>query len=359
LFRGCLAWIGDLPDPRRAMDALSQALGAVRTTGAIFSAVECTAPWGFSVPPVHDAAHLLGAGTERLVNYHLVTDGQALVQLEGATAFVAGPGDVVVLPHGDPHTVSHGAPRTIVESSVPLREVLSGRPRTIRFGGGGAMTRIICGFFGCERQADRLFLAGLPRVFKVNVRTDAAGAWLEQTIRHLVQESEAPRPGTAILLAKLAEVMFVETLRRYLAEMPDEQAGWLAGARDPVVGAALALLHREPHRPWTIAELAAEAGASRSVLGERFVRFLGEPPLAYLARWRLQLAARYLETSERAVLEIAMEVGYQSEPAFNRAFKRQFGVPPARYRKANRATTAGPRHGARRSLGGALSPSRR
>jgi AraC-like DNA-binding protein len=324
------------------MDALSQALAAVRTTGAIFSSIECTAPWGFAVPCVGDAAHLLGPGTERLVNYHLVTEGEARVCLEGAADFVAGPGDVVVLPRGDPHTVSHGSPRTMLESTMPIAEVLSGKPRAVRFGGGGEVTRIICGFFGCERHADRLFLAGLPRVFKVNVRSDAAGVWLESSLRHLVEESAAPRPGTATLLAKMAEAMFVETLRRYVAAMPEEQSGWLAGARDPVVGGALALLHREPQRAWTVADLATAVGASRSVLGERFARFVGEPPLSYLARWRLQLAARSLETTEKAVLEIAMEVGYQSEPAFNRAFKRQFGAPPARYRKTNREARRAP-----------------
>jgi AraC-like DNA-binding protein len=319
------------------MDALSQALAAVRTTGAIFSSVECSAPWGFAVPSVRLAAHLLAPGTERLVNYHLVTEGQARVRLDAGPDFHAGPGDVVVLPHGDAHTVSRGSPKTMIESAVPIAEVLSGKPRAVRFGGGGEVTRIICGFFGCERHADRLFLAGLPRVFKVNVRSDAAGVWLESSVRHLVAESASSKPGTATLLAKMAEAMFVETLRRYVAAIPEEQAGWLAGARDPVVGGALALLHREPQRAWTISELAADVGASRSVLGERFARFLGESPLAYLARWRLQLAARRLETTEKGVLEIAMEVGYQSEPAFNRAFKRQFGAPPARYRKASRA----------------------
>ena len=317
------------------MDALSQALAAVRTTGAIFSTVACSAPWGFSVPGVRDAGRLLAPGTERIVSYHLVTEGEAHVRLADEGDLVAGPGDIVVLPHGDPHTVSYGSPTTLVESAMPIAEVLSGRPRAVTFGGGGELTRIVCGFFGCERHADRLFLAGLPRVFKVNVRSDAAGSWLESSVLHLVAESASPRPGTATLLAKTAEAMFVETLRRYMGAMPEDHTGWLAGARDPIVGGALARLHRDPHRSWTVAELAAEVGASRSVLGERFSRFLGEPPLAYLARWRLQLAARSLETTEKAVLEIAMEVGYQSEPAFNRAFKRQFGVPPARYRRAH------------------------
>jgi AraC-like DNA-binding protein len=358
--RGGFAWTPEsfaaLPSPGcyrilLRMDALSQALGAVRSTGAIFSVVECTSPWGFSVPPVNAAAHLLGPGTERLVNYHLVTDGEARIVLEGAEVVIAGPGDVVVLPHGTPHTVTRGSPTSLVESAVPLAEVLSGRPRTVRFGGGGPVTRIVCGFFGCERHAERLFLAGLPRIFKVNVRSDAAGVWLERSILHLVEESASPRPGTAILLAKMAEAMFIETLRRYIGTIPEGQTGWLAGARDPVVGGALALLHRTPDRPWTVSALAADVGASRSVLGERFARFLGEPPLAYLARWRLQLAARCLEATDKPVLAVALDVGYRSEPAFNRAFKRQFGVPPARYRKACRSSSEGEVRAARISRG--------
>jgi len=141
------------------------------------------------------------------------------------------------------------------------------------------------------------------------------------------------RPGRTVLLSKMAEALFIETLRRYMEQMPPEQTGWLAGARDPVVGGALALLHRKPCHAWTVAELAAEAGTSRSVIAERFARFLGEPPLTYLARWRLQFAARLLQTTQKTVLHVASDVGYESEAAFNRAFKREFGLPPAQYRR--------------------------
>lgn len=319
------------------MDALSEALRSVRMTGAIFFHVECSAPWGFKVPPGWRAAALLAPGTERLVNYHLVCAGRARVQLDaGEEQLVLAAGDVVVLPHGDAHAVSNGSPRTYVDNSQALGEAFAGRPRTVRFGGGGEKTVIICGFFGCERHADRLFLAGLPRVFKVGLRTDASGRWLENSVRHLVGEAESGKPGTAILLAKMAEALFVETMRRHIDQLPPGQRGWLAATRDPVVGAALAAIHRHPKRRWTAAELAGHAAVSRSVLNERFARFLGEPPLTYLARWRLQLAARALETTEQSVLEVGMDVGYQSEAAFNRAFKREFGLPPARYRKSRK-----------------------
>jgi AraC-like DNA-binding protein len=315
------------------MDALSEALTAVRMTGAIFFSAECSAPWGFAVPAVRRVSHVLAPGTERLVNYHLVTEGTATVRLDGMPDLAIAAGDVVVLPYGDAHLVFNGSPQTFVDSGATLGRVLDGACDTMRLGGGGEVTRFVCGFFGCERDADRLFLAGLPRLVAVHVRGDPAGGWLEGSIRHLVSEASSGRAGRKVLLSRMAEALFVETLRRYMEELPPEQTGWLAGARDAVVGSALALLHRDPSRPWTLDELATAAGASRSVVAERFARFLGEPPLTYLARWRLRLAARLLETSRQTVVQVAAHVGYESEAAFNRAFKRQFGLPPARYRR--------------------------
>lgn len=315
------------------MDALSEALNSVRMTGAIFFDAICTAPWGFAVPAMEQVAHVLAPGTERLVGYHLVAEGKALVRLEGTADVPLTAGDIVIFPHGDPHTVSNGSPATLIDSGASIGGFLAGDLSTFRLGGGGEPTRLVCGYFGCERHAARLFLAGLPSMIKINVRGDAAGEWLESSIRHLLCEATSGRPGRTVLLSKMAEALFIETLRRYMGQLPPEQIGWLAGARDPVVGAALALLHRRPCYHWTMAELAAEVGASRSVLAERFARFLGEPPLTYLARWRLQLAARKLQTTQNTIVQVASDVGYESEAAFNRAFKREFGLPPAQYRK--------------------------
>jgi AraC-like DNA-binding protein len=178
---------------------------------------------------------------------------------------------------------------------------------TTRYGGGGEATRFVCGFFGCDQHACKLFLAGLPPLLKISIRGDAGGEWLESSIRHLVCEVGSARPGATVLLSKMAEALFVEALRRYMEQLPPEQIGWLAGARDPIVGGALALLHRKPYHRWTTDELAAEAGASRSALVERFNRFLGEPPLTYLARWRMQLAARLLQTTRKGVIELALD----------------------------------------------------
>ena len=317
------------------MDALSQALSSVRMTGAIFVDAICTAPWGFSVPAMERVAHLLAPGTEHLVGYHLVTEGPARIGMAGEADISIAAGDIVIFPHGDPHTVTNGTPTQLIDSGAALGKWLAGDfvPLRVGAGGGGEQTRFVCGYFGCERHAARLFLAGLPACIKMNIRGDGAGEWLEASIRHLLTDTASARPGRAVLLAKMAEAIFIETLRRYMDALPIQQTGWLAGARDPIVGAALALLHRKPCHAWSIAELASQTGASRSVLTERFDRFLGEPPLTYLARWRLQLAARKLQTTQETVLKVAADVGYDSEAAFNRAFKREFGLPPARYRK--------------------------
>ena len=281
----------------------------------------------------NEFVHMLAPGTERVVGYHLVTEGKALVELEASEDVALTAGDIVIIPHGDPHRVTNGTPSKLIDTSPALAKWLAGDVSSMELGGGGERTHFVCGYFGCERHAARLFLAGLPSLIKINLRTDAAGRWLENSIRHLLDEAKSRRPGGAVVLSKMAEAFFIETLRRYMQQLPLEQRGWLAGARDPVVGAALALLHRQPCHSWTVSELAAEIGASRSLVAERFVLFLGEPPLTYLVRWRLQLAARLLQTTQKTILQVAVDVGYELEAAFNRAFRREFGLPPAQYRR--------------------------
>jgi AraC-like DNA-binding protein len=206
-----------------------------------------------------------------------------------------------------------------------------------RFGGGGEVTKLTCGFMACDPQLSQVFLSGLPPIFKVSIRNDASGRWLENSIRFSANDADASRAGGEAVLAKLAEVLFVETLRAYITQLPADQTGWLAGARDPEVGKTLALMHRNPAHPWTIASLAKEAGVSRSVLAERFRHYLKASPMAYLTRWRLQLGAQMLASTSHSVAQIAPEVGYESEAAFNRAFKREFTVPPARFRSQSRS----------------------
>jgi AraC-like DNA-binding protein len=218
------------------------------------------------------------------------------------------------------------------DSGKALQQILAQGLKLARMGGGGEITRFVCGYMACEPRLSEVLLGGLPPLLKVNIRNDAAGEWLENTIRFSVDDVDGSRAGSEVLLAKLSEVLFIEMLRRYVATLPSEQTGWLAGARDEIVGRTLALMHRHPGLAWTLAELAKRVGSSRSVLAERFHHYLGEPPIAYLTRWRLRLGAELLASSACSVAEIAAEVGYESEAAFNRAFKREFATPPARFR---------------------------
>jgi AraC-like DNA-binding protein len=316
------------------MDALSEALRSVRMTGAIFFDAEFTAPWSFAAPPTERCAPVLAPGTERLVSYHLVSEGRATVRMPGEPDLAVEEGEIVMIPHGQAHEFCNGTPKQVLEGARALRLHATGQLSSLRWGEGGPVTRFVCGFMGCERQAERLFLAGLPTTLKVNIRGHATGAWLENSIRHLVSERQPALPGRSILLTKMAEALFIETMRQYIQTLPPDAAGWLAGARDPIAGATLALLHRRPSDAWTIDRLAHQIGASRSVLSERFSRFLGESPIHYLTRWRMLMAMRLLETTNDSVMHISLAVGYESEAAFGRAFKREFGSPPATYRRS-------------------------
>jgi AraC-like DNA-binding protein len=273
-----------------------------------------------------------------LVLYHFVVDGGAVVELEDGPSIVLKPGDVVIFPHGGPHYMSSGAGATRPFPNYGISAKIKARDLSpLHAGGGGETSRFVCGYMTCDPYLSRPILNGLPPVFKVNIRTDRSGQWLENSILHLVEEAASGRVGSEAMLAKLSEALFVDTLRRYVAGLPEQQMGWLAGARDPIVGKSLGLLHGRIAHPWTIADLADEVGMSRSALVERFTRYLSEPPMTYLTRWRLQLAARSLEKTSRGVAEIAADVGYESEAAFNRAFKREFGQPPGRYRSDRRS----------------------
>jgi AraC-like DNA-binding protein len=315
------------------MDALSEILHSVKLEGAVFHNAEFTAPWGFRSPHSCDLASFLGKNGKHVIIYHLLTQGRARGEVEGSGHGVdLGPGDIVVFPHGDPHIVSNGSPVCIVDNGKLLKEVFAQGLALARGGGGGESTLFVCGYMGCDQELCKTFLGGLPPVFKVNIRNDAAGQWLENSIKFSAKQAGENHAGSDAVLARLSEALFVETLRRYMADLPDNQTGWLAGARDPAVGAALAHMHRSPEFSWTIASLAQKVGVSRSVLAERFRQYLGEPPMTYLARWRLQLGARMLTSSSHSVARISGDVGYESEPAFNRAFKREFGTPPARFR---------------------------
>jgi AraC-like DNA-binding protein len=321
------------------MDPFSEILSGVKMHGAVFFTAEFSAPWGLSMPAANVMAAKLAPGAAHLVTYHLVIEGEAVVELADGQRTELRPGDVVIFPHGDPHHMSSGNGVTRPFPNYGISAKIKSRDLSpLHAGGGGEVSRFVCGYMTCDPHLSRPILNGLPAVFKVNIRTDRSGHWLENSILHLVEEAASGRVGSEAMLAKLSEALFVDTLRRYVAGLPEQQMGWLAGARDPIVGKSLGLMHSRIAHPWTIADLADEVGISRSALVERFTRYLSEPPMTYLTRWRLQLAARSLERTSRGVADIAADVGYESEAAFNRAFKREFGRPPGRYRSDHKSS---------------------
>lgn len=322
------------------MDAFSEILSGVRLRGAVFFTAELSAPWGLVSSSRNPLVRMVAGSEPHLVIYHLAIEGRAVVRMEDGESVSVVPGDVVIFPHGSGHQLSsgHGVLNSPAGSEISAK-VLARDLSPLKAGGGGAVTRFVCGYLSCDPLLCRPLLEGLPRVFTVNIRADRSGQWLESSFLHLVEEAASRAVGSEAMLARLSEALFVETLRRHIARLPEQETGVLAAARDTIVGRSLSLLHARVSHPWTIAELARDVGVSRSVLVERFTRYVADPPMTYLTKWRLQLAAGLLTTSSRGVAEVAAEVGYHSEAAFNRAFKRAFGHPPARYRRELREST--------------------
>jgi AraC-like DNA-binding protein len=321
------------------MDVLSELLKVVKLDSAIFFNAEFSSPWCVRSPASERAAGLLAQSGRHVIIFHLLVKGRAYVHVDGGERALLADGDIVVLPHGDPHLLGCGEGAPLIDARVALPLILSSGSRgleLIKAGGGGERSSFVCGFLSCDPLLSKTFLQALPPLCKVNISADPSGQWLENSLRFAVAEAVAQREGASAMLAKLSEAVFMETMRRHIRALPETETGWLAGARDPAVGRVLYLFHQRPAHPWTMLELAKEVGVSRSVLAERFRHYIGQPPMAYLTGWRLQLGARALTASDRSVAEIAFEVGYQTEASFNRAFKRHFQMPPARYRKTSR-----------------------
>lgn len=313
------------------MDALSDVLRSIRLAGGAFLRAEFTAPWCVSSKiEAQDLAPFVAEPT-RIMLYHFIVEGDLAVQVPGAREFTATAGQVIILPRNDEHSLGSKLDRTPVPAAA-----LRGPPGRdgwieVRHGGGGATTRMICGFLGYDGIDTNPLIASLPPVLTLDLRQGAA-AWIASSFNFAAEQTAAGSAGSTTVIARLSELLFVEAVRGYLDTLPAEDVGWLAGLRDPYVGKCLGLLHGHVAHPWTLDSLGREVGLSRSALAERFARLLGEPPMHYLARWRLQSAARTLQATPSPVARVAAAVGYESEPAFNRAFKRAFGHPPAAWR---------------------------
>ena len=314
------------------MDAIAEMLRAIKVDSAIYLNGVFSEPWCIASPGSRRLAPVFGS-SGHIIIYHLLCEGRAYCEIDGLDRVNLEAGDLIALPHGHEHLMGGGIGASPLSVENELPGILSRGLELLTAGGSGQSARFICGYLACDPHLSQSFLGGLPPVIRLNIRDDVSGQWLENSLRFSVTQAVANDPGAAEMLTRLSEVFFVETLRRFQRELPPGQTGWLAGARDPGVGKALTLMHHRHAHPWTIAEVAHEVGLSRTVLTERFRRFLGESPMSYLVRWRLRLGARALTSTTQTVAQVAFDVGYESEAAFNRAFKREYGLPPARYRR--------------------------
>ncbi|HEX6018663.1 MAG TPA: AraC family transcriptional regulator [Burkholderiaceae bacterium] len=331
-------------------DTLSDVLRAVRLRGAVFFNVSGNNAWAAEALPSKQLAPLLMPGVEHVMEYHAVARGSCWATIPNGPSVQLHTGDIAVFPHGDAHVVS-SAPgmRGDAESSWLMRlKASEPLPLPIAYDGAvgrrslpsddDADTTIVCGFFGCDLQPFNPLVEALPRL--LHLHAGEASAWITQFTQQAVAESHARRPGADAMLARMSEMMFVDAVRRYADRLPETSAGWLAGLRDRFVGRALALMHEQPAQDWTLDELGRRVGLSRSALHERFAQLVGTPPMQYLTQWRMQAAARLLLETRASVAAVALDVGYDSEAAFARAFKRQVGKAPGAWRRERDAAGA-------------------
>jgi len=314
------------------MDALSDVLRVVGLTGGVFVEAEFTAPWWVAGKLAPELCRPFMVQPAHVVLFHFVVEGALELRIGGGPTRRVVAGEAVMLPHNDLHEFGDavGAAAVAVGQLVQPGDCL-GVPRVV-YGGGGPRTRLVCGFLGGNEQIHPL-LTHLPPVMVLDVRGLHGGGWIGSTFSYAAQTLAAGEPGAASVLAKLSEVLFVEALRQHLAGLPPEEVGWLAGLRDPAVGRALSLLHAKVADPWTAESLAREVNMSRSAFAERFSALVGQPPMRYLTRWRMQLARHALGHTRKSVAQLAFDVGYDSEAAFSRAFRRECGCPPASWRR--------------------------
>jgi AraC-like DNA-binding protein len=328
-------------------DTLSDVLRSVRLRGAVFYYMSYGEEWAAEAPAAQEIAAAVMPGVEHVMEYHVLTKGAGWAAIVGEPPVRLDRGDIVMFPHGDPHVMSSAPglrptkfdaewvfatrndPKPIPIAYRGLEQVSVGEPAP------DALTNVVCGFLGCDLRPFNPLIATLPRL--LHLRASGNDDWVAQVMQRAVDASQNRRPGAEAVLERMSEMMFVDAVRRYVDALPESSKGWLAGLRDRHVGRALALLHGEPAHDWTIEALARDVALSRSALHDRFVQLIGQPPMQYLTQWRMQVAARLLRESRAPVASVALEVGYESEAAFARAFKRLTGTPPAAWRRARQA----------------------
>lgn len=310
------------PVPRLPDDPLGDVLHSLRLAGTFYCHSELTAPWGLTIPAMPEH-----------VWFHIVTAGQCLLDVEGAATAVLGPGELALVPHGRGHRVGSERQTAAPDVAQLPHQYLSDSYALLRHGGGGEATTLVCGAVRFAHPAARELAAWLPYLLHVDAADDTHTEWLRATLRLIAVEAATPRPGSETLITRLSDIVIIQAIRTWLAEDPKARTGWLGALRDPQIGRALLLIHRDPARPWTVASLAAEAAMSRSAFAARFTALTGDTVIAYLRQWRMRLAQDRLAANGDTVSELADGLGYHSEAAFSRAFKRVTGVSPSAVRR--------------------------
>jgi AraC-like DNA-binding protein len=324
-----------------SQDILSDVLRTVRLRGALFFYVSGSESWAAEAPPARAIAAAVMPRSEHVMEYHVVTRGACWGAIVGEAPVRRETGDIVVFPHGDAHVMSSAPGMRSAVDVAGLAGQIDHLPFALHLDALGARaqliaddccdTTLVCGFLGCDVRPFNPLIATLPRL--LHLRDAGNGDWVAQFMRQAVTESRTKRPGGEAMLERMSEMMFVDAVRRYVDTLPEDSRGWLAGLRDRFVGRALALMHDAPATEWTVDELGRRIGLSRSALHERFVEMIGQPPMQYLANWRMQVAASLLRDTSAPIASVAQDVGYDSEAAFTRAFKRLVGKPPATWRR--------------------------
>lgn len=337
------------------MDPLSDVLHAVRLTAGIFFTARLAAPWAFRTPPPDSLAPALGIRADSIALFHILVEGRCWLEIEGLPPREVEGGTLIVLPHGHAHVVTSRLDLEPRPLDVLLEQCGSeGIPR-VSHGRGDEACRFLCGYLACDQRFNPL-IGALPTLLLASPEQGTlvaepsegdpqaprggqkdAGHWLEEALRRTIEEASGKRPGSPAMVARLTELLYLELLRQYAERLPVGSTGWLAGVRHPEVGRALRRLHAEPARKWTVSTLAREVHLSRSALGQRFREVVGTSPMRYLAEWRMQLAQHHLRQDELGIAQVAARVGYASEAAFLRAFKRLVGRTPSEWRRALRA----------------------
>ena len=322
-----------------ADDALSDVLKTVRLTGAAYFDVEAGEPWSVHSPARDLILPRVLSGADHLIAYHVVTSGRCYASLVGGEAIELEAGEVVVFTNADPHIMSSHVGMQAEPFGIDVLEIAdaSRLPFHVNLvNDGAASAKLVCGYLACDARPFNPLLDALPPMLKAGDPRSNETNWIGQFIQFAVAEVSDKRAGSESVLTRLSELMFIDVVRRYVETLPEQKTGWLAGLRDPSVSKALALMHARPSFSWTIDGLARQCGTSRSVFAERFVQLIGVPPMNYLAQWRMQVASEMLNRRNLNMATIASEIGYESEAAFSRSFKRMMGVTPSAWREGER-----------------------